>query len=143
MTARPTRSPTFPSFMPSAFPSRAATPPPSCRTLFSGGGRAGELHLHRTKVQGRVAYYGVGRGGPAVLFLHGWGLGYRAYRRAIRRLTAKGHRVYAPCLPGMGGTADLPWARTNMEGCGAGVDAFLDRMELREPLFVIGHSFGG
>ena len=120
--------------------------PAGCLTyhpLLSGSRAPDELQVQTTMVQGRPAYYGVGGEGPPILFLHGWGLGFRAYRRAIRRLTAKGHRVYAPCLPGMGGTADLPWRATETSDYGSWVAAFLDRMELTDPIFVIGHSFGG
>ena len=43
----------------------------------------------------------------------------------------------------MGGTADLPWRATGIEDYGSWVAAFLDQMGLTEPVFVIGHSFGG
>ena len=125
---------------------RRRSRPVDCLTyhpLLSGSRAPDELAVQTTLVQGRPAYYGVGGDGPPILFLHGWGLGFRAYRRAIRRLTAKGHRVYAPCLPGMGGTADLPWRATETSDYGNWVAAFLDRMELTDPIFVIGHSFGG
>ena len=37
------------------------------------------------RVEGRAASYGVGGRGMPVLFLHGWALGHRSYRRALRR----------------------------------------------------------
>jgi pimeloyl-ACP methyl ester carboxylesterase len=42
-------------------------------------------------VGGRPAVFGEGGGdGPPVVFLHGWALGSRAYKRAIKRLLTRG-----------------------------------------------------
>ncbi len=54
------------------------------------------------------AVYGVAGEGPPVLFLHGWALNHRSYRHALRRLARSGVTVYAPSMPGFGGTAELP-----------------------------------
>lgn len=107
---------------------------------------APEDHLtwHRTAVDGRPAAYGVGGPvGPPVLFLHGWALGSRAYKRAIRRLTSRGCRVYAPALPSFGGTADLPATAMDITGYAAWVSSFMEVVGIDEPALVIGHSFGG
>src|ERR1051325_1257670 len=106
---------------------------------------APEDHLvwHTVEVDGRPAVYGVGGQGLPVVFLHGWGLGHRAYKRALRRLAAKGCRVYAPALPGFGDTADLPPESRTLAGCRAWVVAFLDAGGVDEPVFLLGHSFGG
>ena len=65
------------------------------------------LEWKRTTVDGRPAEYGeAGTGAPA-LFLHGWGLDHKAYKRALSRLVRAGLHVYAPALPGFGGTAAL------------------------------------
>lgn len=103
------------------------------------------LVWHRVEVQGRTARYGVGgdAGGAPVLFLHGWALGSRAYKRAVRRLTVRGCRVYAPSMPGFGGTSDLPNEHMTIAGYAAWVDAFLREVGVDEPALVIGHSFGG
>lgn len=66
------------------------------------------LTWQRTTVQGRPAVYGVGGVGRPLVFLHGWGLSHRSYRRALGQLVGKGVRIYAPALPGFGGTARLP-----------------------------------
>jgi pimeloyl-ACP methyl ester carboxylesterase len=97
----------------------------------------------RTTVDGRTALYGVAGEGVPVLFLHGWGLGYHAYKRALKRLVMLGCRVYAPALPGFGGTADLPAQHFSFEGYADWVNCFLDVMEVGEPVIVVGHSFGG
>ena len=86
------------------------------------------LTWHRTTVSGTRAVYGVGGAdGPPVVFLHGWALGSRAYKRAIRRLTTRGCRVFAPALPSFGGTADLPCADMNLDGYADWVTSFMSR----------------
>lgn len=105
--------------------------------------RGDELVWHRTQVAGRPANYSVGGSGPAVVFLHGWALGNRAYRRSLRRLVSRGVRVFAPAMPSFAGTADLPPEDRSIAGYAAWVDAFLDAVGVDEPTVVIGHSFGG
>jgi pimeloyl-ACP methyl ester carboxylesterase len=97
----------------------------------------------RTMVDGRPALYGVAGEGLPVLFLHGWGLGQHAYKRALKRLVQLGCQVYAPALPGFGGTADLPGDQLTFEGYARWVSAFLDAVGVREQVFLVGHSFGG
>ena len=97
----------------------------------------------RTKVDGRPALYGVAGDGLPVLFLHGWGLGQHAYKRALKRLVHLGCRVYAPALPGFGGTPELPGDQVSFAGYARWVDAFLAAVGVEEPVFLVGHSFGG
>jgi len=101
------------------------------------------LTWKEVKVGGRRAAYGEAGEGPAVLFLHGWGLDHRAYKRALSRLAASGLRVIAPALPGFGGTTALPGADFNLYGMAGWAADFLDALEIDEPLLVVGHSFGG
>jgi len=113
--------------------------PPSRFPLFDD-----DLTWRRVQVEGRPASFGVGGAdGPPVVFLHGWALGSRAYKRAITRLTARGCQVYAPALPSFGGTADLPSADRNLDGYATWVADFMSAVEIDEPALVIGHSFGG
>ncbi|HVW44192.1 MAG TPA: alpha/beta fold hydrolase, partial [Amycolatopsis sp.] len=102
-----------------------------------------DLTWHTTKVAGRVAHYGVGGSGSPLVFLHGWGLSDRAYARSLRQLIAAGLRVYAPALPGFGGTADLPAHERTLSGYGDWVAAFTHALEVTEPVTLVGHSFGG
>jgi pimeloyl-ACP methyl ester carboxylesterase len=95
------------------------------------------------KVADRSAVYGVAGSGPPVVFVHGWGMGAHVYKRPLRRLAARGRRVYAPALPGFGGTENLPPEQRTIAGYAAWLDAFLDAMGISEPTLVIGHSFGG
>jgi pimeloyl-ACP methyl ester carboxylesterase/predicted amino acid-binding ACT domain protein len=103
----------------------------------------GDLEWHTLEVDERRVSYAVGGQGLPVVFLHGWGLGHRAYQSALRELVARGCRVYAPALPGFGGTADLPVEQRTIDGYAAWVDAFLEVVGVHEPALVIGHSFGG
>jgi pimeloyl-ACP methyl ester carboxylesterase len=103
----------------------------------------GHLVWKRATVDGRPAQYGVAGEGLPVVFLHGWGLGQHAYKRALKRLVAMGTRVYAPALPGFGGTADLPERAFSLDGYAEWVDGFLAAVKIDEPVFLVGHSFGG
>jgi pimeloyl-ACP methyl ester carboxylesterase len=92
-------------------------------------------------VEGRPARYGRVGDGPPLVFLHGWGLTARAYQVALVRLAGQGVTVWAPALPGFGGTAPLPDA--TMPAYAAWVDGLLDAVGLREQVILMGHSFGG
>jgi pimeloyl-ACP methyl ester carboxylesterase len=97
----------------------------------------------RTWVDERPAMYGVAGEGLPVVILHGWGLAHHAYKGTIQRLVALGCRVYAPAQPGFGGTADLPRRDFSLAGYARWVEHFLDALQIDEPVFLIGHSFGG
>jgi pimeloyl-ACP methyl ester carboxylesterase len=101
------------------------------------------LETSRADVQGRVATYGHGGAGAPVVFLHGWGLGHRAYRRALERLAEQGAEVWAPALPGFGGTADLPESSFSVDGYAQWLWDFLDEVGVTGPVTLVGHSFGG
>ena len=101
------------------------------------------LRWKRTTVDGRTALYGVAGEGLPVLFLHGWALGQHSYKRALKRLVHLGCRVYAPALPGFGGTPELPKRQFSFAGYAEWVDAFLEAIDVTEPVFLVGHSFGG
>ena len=79
----------------------------------------------------------------ALLFLHGWGLSPRCYADGITRLTAAGVRVIAPCLPGFGGSDGPPLTGINLPAYARRIGRLLDVLELKHPVFVAGHSFGG
>lgn len=87
-------------------------------------------------------YASGGRGLP-VLFLHGWGLDHRAYRRSLDGLIDRGCRVIAPSMPGFGGSTGLPFMDRTLPSYASWVAAFLDELEIDEPLVIVGHSFGG
>lgn len=92
---------------------------------------------------GGATSYAVGGSGQPVLFLHGWGLGHRTYARPLALLEARGYRVYAPSLPGFGGSETLPREDRSFSGYGAWAAEFLAAVGVTEPVVVVGHSFGG
>lgn len=106
-------------------------------------GRDQEVQWHSTLVAGRAAHYGVAGEGDPVVFLHGWALSHRSYRVALHRLVQSGVQVFAPALPGFGGTAPLPRAELSMGGYARWLQAFLDKAHVPQPVTLIGHSFGG
>ena len=96
-----------------------------------------------TEVDGRPACYGVAGEGPPVVFLHGWGLAHRTYKRALARLVRAGVQVWSPGMPGFGGTAGLPAEELTLAGYARWVGAFLDEVGVEQPVTLVGHSFGG
>ena len=101
------------------------------------------LQWQTTTVDGRPAVYAVAGDGPPLVFLHGWGLNHRTYRRALKRVVRSGVRVYAPAMPGFGGTAALPKAQFTIAGYAKWVSQFLDAVAIKGPVTLVGHSFGG
>lgn len=95
------------------------------------------------EVSGRAARYHVAGEGLPVVFLHGWGLGHRSYRHSLARLVDLGCRVWAPSLPGFGGSAPLAGKDVALADYADWVAAFLDAVQVDEPVFLVGHSFGG
>lgn len=107
------------------------------------GQEEGRLEWRTALIQGRPAAYGVSGTGPPMVFLHGWGLAHHSYRRALERVLNANVRVYAPALPGFGGTPDLPPDEHSVAGYARWVDAFITAMDINEPVTLVGHSFGG
>jgi pimeloyl-ACP methyl ester carboxylesterase len=101
------------------------------------------LEWGTTTVDGRPAAYGVAGQGRRMVFLHGWGLAHHAYRHALGPLVRQRLRVYAPALPGFGGTASLPRDELGFAGYARWVAHFLDAVGIDGPVTLIGHSFGG
>ena len=101
------------------------------------------LQWKEVTVDGRPALYGEAGEGPPALFLHGWGLDHKAYKRALSRLVRAGVHVYAPALPGFGGTAALSVVPAGLSDYGDWTAAFLEAVGVNGPALVLGHSFGG
>jgi pimeloyl-ACP methyl ester carboxylesterase len=100
-----------------------------------------EIEWLITKINDRTAHYGRVGEGPPLVFLHGWGLSGRAYSQALLHIARQGVSVYAPSLPGFGGTAALPEA--TLETYAGWVGDFLNALWVDEPVIAMGHSFGG
>jgi pimeloyl-ACP methyl ester carboxylesterase len=95
------------------------------------------------EVDGHRVRYGVVGTGPTALFLHGWGLRPKAYRHSIEAMSTAGCRVYAPALPGFGGTRELDAERRTFSGYARWAAHFMDAVGQRQVALVAGHSFGG
>lgn len=100
------------------------------------------LRWTSTDVCGRRVKYGVAGEGVPVLFVHGWALGNRSYKRALGRLADLGCRVYAPALPGFGGSAALKARHCGLDAYAAWASAFLSAVGEEGPVLAVGHSFG-
>ena len=107
------------------------------------------MQWRSTKVQGRRAVYGEAGRAPddtssgTVVFLHGWALSDRTYRRSLDQLAGRGYAVLAPALPGFRSTSELPSDQLSQTGYADWVADFLEVLEVSEPVTLVGHSFGG
>ncbi|MDR2136811.1 MAG: alpha/beta hydrolase [Synergistaceae bacterium] len=86
-----------------------------------------------------VNYYDRGSG-DAILFLHGWGSDFSAFRPFLDRL-AGARRVCAPNLPGFGGSGEPP-APWGVDDYADFSSSFLEKLGI-QAADLIGHSFGG
>jgi pimeloyl-ACP methyl ester carboxylesterase len=105
--------------------------------------RAAWLTWKTIEVDGAATAYGEAGAGPPVVFLHGWGLDHKAYKRALARLVAAGARVVAPALPGFGGSETLAPDQCTIAGFAHWLARFLDAVGVDERVVAMGHSFGG
>ncbi len=119
------------------------TIPDDLSERYHGDPEAFWLSWKTISVGGRSVAYGEAGEGVPVLFLHGWGLDHRVYKRSLARLVATGVRVVAPALPGFGGSASLSPQDSTLAGFAKWLAAFLDALEITEPALIMGHSFGG
>ena len=101
------------------------------------------LEWRRTEVWNRAASYGVGGTGPAIIFLHGWGLSGHTYKAALKRLLAQGFQVWAPALPGFDGSHALRSGPGDLAHYAQWVNEFLTVVGIADPVVMMGHSFGG
>ncbi|MDV6013798.1 alpha/beta hydrolase [Haloechinothrix sp. LS1_15] len=98
---------------------------------------------HQATVAGAATSFAEIGSGKPVVFLHGWGVSSHAYANALRQLAATGLHVYAPCLPGFGGTVPLRNEDVSIAGYARWVRQFCHAAGVAEPPIVVGHSFGG
>jgi pimeloyl-ACP methyl ester carboxylesterase len=101
------------------------------------------MSWHSVIVDGHRVRYGVSGSGPAALFMHGWGLRPNAYRSPIEAMGSAGCRVYAPALPGFGGTKELDPEQRTFAGYARWAGMFLDAVGEDRVALTAGHSFGG
>ncbi|MGA3148078.1 MAG: alpha/beta fold hydrolase [Acidimicrobiales bacterium] len=104
---------------------------------------SGTMRWSSVTVDGHRVRYAMVGSGPVALFMHGWGLRPNAYRGPVEAMASAGCRVYAPCLPGFGGTRELDPEQRTFAGYARWVGHFLDAVDERQVALVAGHSFGG
>lgn len=99
------------------------------------------LYLENQQVTLYSAHHPTPRNEP-VLFLHGWGLSPRSYSPYLRELSNALHsNIYAPALPGFGGTNTLKDA-ADADHLLAFLQQALEQLGLDTPPILIGHSLG-
>jgi pimeloyl-ACP methyl ester carboxylesterase len=101
------------------------------------------MRWETVSVEGYRVHYGVTGSGPPALFLHGWGLRPNSYRAPILAMASAGCRVYAPSLPGFGGTHELGAEERTFAGYATWVAGFLEAVGVGPLALAAGHSFGG
>jgi pimeloyl-ACP methyl ester carboxylesterase len=87
-----------------------------------------------------LAYVDVGRGDPAVVFVHGWTCNHTHFAPQIEHFSAA-HRVVAVDLRGHGGS-DAPDQRYTVTSLADDVAWLCEHLGLAQPVLV-GHSMGG
>lgn len=88
------------------------------------------------------ANYKISGEGQLVLILHGWGGSSVSWLLVQKILTEKGFKVIIPDFPGFGKstTPQKPWT---VDDYVRWFKDFIEEMKIREPFFLLGHSFGG
>lgn len=76
-----------------------------------------------------------------IVILHGWGLSGKTFTPLADALKKRGHRVFAPDMPGFGEAAQ-PEKPLTLADYARFLDGFLRKMKIEHPILV-GHSFGG
>jgi len=98
----------------------------------------------RIELEGTYAAHATtGPGRPDAVFLHGWGIGPHAYATALVELAGAGCTLAAPGQPGFGGTPPLAGRDCSFAGYARWTAGYLDALGVRDPVVVVGHSFGG
>lgn len=82
--------------------------------------------------------YDVEGSGPAMVFLHGWGVDRRVWRQQVKHFSSE-NKVITLDLPGHG---ESPWQEANLKDIALGVIAVLDKENVSDAVLV-GSSLGG
>lgn len=96
----------------------------------------------KIEVQGANVHVVERGSGPAVLFLHGNPDSADIWEGVIERLSDR-YRCLAPDLPGFGRSTPAPEPDYSLAGHARFVNALLDALEIRDPINLVGHDFGG
>lgn len=80
--------------------------------------------------------------GEAVLLLHGIGRTSRVWDHVVYGLAARGLRVVGLDLLGFGASPKPAWLSYDVDDHAAAVIATIEKLELKTPIVVVGHSMG-
>lgn len=90
-----------------------------------------------------VNYYLSGEGAAkTVVFLHGWRAEGRIWQPVTHSLANLNYQIYALDLPGFG-KSQLPKKPFTVGDYASIVENFIRKMDIREQVILVGHSFGG
>jgi len=105
------------------------------------------MREEQIKIKGISVNYKIAGQGPAILILHGWGGSSDSWFEVQRILAQKGYKVITPDFPGFGKsiTPSKSWgARDYVDWLKNFIEELRGScLELAEPFFLLGHSFGG
>lgn len=92
-------------------------------------------------VNNLLVNYNLSGKGKLVLLLHGWGDSATGMRNLAAELSKK-YQVLVPDLPGFGST-QKPNGAWDLDDYANFIDSLLKKLDLKQPIVVIGHSNGG
>lgn len=96
-----------------------------------------EIFINGIKTNYKLAGFG-----PAVLILHGWGASSDSWIRVQNILAGRGYKVVIPDFPGFG-KSDNPARAWGVGDYVEWLKNFIEIGGFNEPVFLLGHSFGG
>lgn len=79
--------------------------------------------------------------GEPIVLLHGFPENWQTWTPVMSGLAGEGFRVFAPCLPGYGGTSAPESYR--IDDLGAAIAAFCETVGEGRPVHLVGHDWGG
>lgn len=92
-------------------------------------------------VNSLVVHYQKAGKGPAVVLVHGWGDSADSFNK-LQVLLAKDYLVYTLDLPGFG-RSQPPLNTWDLDDYAKFVADFIDKVDIDQPLALVGHSNGG
>ncbi len=93
-------------------------------------------------INGLEANYKISGEGQLILILHGWGGSSDSWILVQKILVDKGFKAIVPDFPGFG-KSKTPSKVWEIDDYVLWLKNFIEMMEIREPFFLLGHSFGG
>jgi len=96
----------------------------------------------RIQVEGLGASYKIAGQGQAFFILHGWGGSSTSWIEVQKMLSKQGFKVIVPDFPGFG-QSKTPKEAWEVADYVQWFKNFIEKMQIKEPFFLLAHSFGG